>query len=111
MSDYSQAWSDYRKLRMYHWLLIAGFFPVVVGSGLVSGRFANEDAADAARGVFGIAWVLCLSFVGFRTAFWQCPRCGQMFGSLWWPLKGTLFTQECVHCGLKKFAGDQRPTS
>src|SRR5712691_932709 len=90
---YSDAWSDYKKLRnrVVVWTLLFMFLPLSVA--YVTARMFGSAipglvlAFIAMGGWFFSAWQ-------FQT--WTCPQCGETFGAPLW--------RRCRHCGLPKWS-------
>lgn len=100
--NYEAAWEEYRRKRMLYWIVWAAFIPVIL--------FANSFPAMPlpksidARLVFFVLWGIVWIIAGNNIRLWRCPRCHNHFHRIWLGLGGTVLTQRCVHCGLRKFA-------
>ena len=104
MSDYSEAWAEYRKLRNRALFSILGFLPgLAVVRWLVS--FLNSPRIGEYLW-FGavIVWVIAALVLGARAQVWPCPRCGKRFAEKWWYHRAILFARRCANCGLEKYA-------
>jgi hypothetical protein len=104
-NDYRDKWRRFKRLKklgIFWWL---GWVPVLLVYGILVRRF--EYFTPIPLGIYLLlGWVL-----GMCQAFWPCPRCGQNFSSPWqFSLRGGGYkggiADECVHCGLPKFAAD-----
>ena len=98
---YTDAWRRYRRLRVALPLTFLGGPPLVYALGAILRAFHwNENVAS----IIILAWVPLLPVLGWKWSFWQCPRCGQAFKSLYQPL----FPKRCQNCELPMWAVDPR---
>jgi Zn ribbon nucleic-acid-binding protein len=106
MNNYSEAWSDYRKLRNQALIVSLGFLP-----GLITLRWLIASVFSQGIGTYlfvllVIVWILGIFAAGARLQAWNCPRCGEPFAWKWWYNKG-IFARKCAHCGLPKYANSE----
>jgi len=95
---YDQEWKEYRRLRLRHWLNIAGWFFVSIIALIFLDRLIR----------FG--WLSLVPIAAFSLYFgiqferfkkFPCPRCGNRFCSSWRGFRP--FTKKCLHFGLERF--------
>jgi len=107
MSDYTQDWLRYKRLRNQLLLVCFGLSPILfVLMVIISISGGPSWAASLASGMLNVCWLALLVFMYFRVRNWPCPRCGRRFYSyserhgLW------LFTRHCGYCDLPKYLND-----
>jgi hypothetical protein len=106
-SEYSQEWTELRRLRKR--VLVS----VLAGAGvLVLVPLVTTYASPSAAKVIGLGlfatWVVLLLrffFVSGEYGYWSCPRCGKPFHCVarWYGRWNNPFARRCVHCGLPKW--------
>src|SRR5207245_7151129 len=88
-----------------YWLFLLFYIPSMtsiwlIGDAIQSKIGLNIQIPIVVTGffLFGGVW----AWMGFRWAFWPCPRCGRpFFYKFPW---GNVYRLKCVHCGLEKWA-------
>ena len=103
MDNYSEAWSDYRKLRNQVLIVSLGFLPGLIALRWLIGLVFSQEIAAYLFALLVVIWTLGVFAAGARLQTWHCPRCGELFASKWWYSKG-IFAGKCAHCGLTKNA-------
>jgi len=103
--DYSDAWRDYRRRRLVFWAVFLGYVPgvmlILFAVGLPLSALSGIKPDYFAYPVAG-AWMLAFLIASVRLSWFRCPCCHKWFFATFWyhnPL-----AQECVHCGLPKWA-------
>jgi hypothetical protein len=100
MDDYTESWTQYRRVRNLFWLLFAGYVPVVGVAAVLCLKLFHTVMPG-----FPVAmiWMAGWAITGVRLNTWPCARCGKWFASTWW-YNLSFFARKCVHCGLPKYA-------
>ena len=99
---YDENWRRYLALRKRYGGILAGFFPFVILLTVFWQLAFGERWFPTFCAILG-GYIVWMFYVGNRVAAWRCPRCGKRFAGTWWYNAG-FFAQNCVHCGLAKFA-------
>jgi hypothetical protein len=100
MSDYQQAWKEYKWRRNQVWIVVSCFLPVVGAVGYLMNKF-HYTRTDLAM-VAAIPMMVLFFVTGLRLNLWRCPRCQKRFH-----MKSGLVSfdsKHCCHCGLLKYA-------
>jgi len=105
MSPYGQRWQVYRRFRRDLLLVSAGFFPWVLGVGVLAALVVSHRLSAVFGVVAACLYAFFLGVVFIRMEKFRCPRCGGHFASSRWYTK-SIFARKCVHCGLRKFGED-----
>lgn len=94
-NHYATNWAYYRRLRRDMVLVLASI-PVaaLIMRSLLGTRFAILNFA-------AFIYVFLWPYVGWRHAFFPCPRCGKPFRGVVYVF---LMPRKCGYCGLPKFA-------
>ena len=100
MSNYDQAWKEYKWRRNQVWIAFFCMLPVVGTVGYLANKFqyTRIDLAEIAA----IAMMALFGVTGLRFNLWKCPRCGKRFH-----MKSgfvSFETKRCCHCGLPKYS-------
>ena len=95
-SDYSSAWTDYRRRRRWFFAVFLGGFAVVF-----VGLFAKLVSGSAIA-LLGPAWMVGFLITLLRLYTFQCPRCRHWFFLTSW--FGNPDARKCLHCGLPKWS-------
>ncbi len=101
--DYSADWEEYRRLVLKFFLIWLGYVPATGAFALVV-DFMFHTFVPAF--IFALAWVIWFLAAACEMCQFQCPRCGENFGSkpgIWHVHWGPL-ARRCQSCGLRKFA-------
>ena len=104
MSDYSEAWADYKRLRNQALIALFSFFAVLILVSALLNRVSSQRVGDYLHAAFGVTWILSVLVTGARVESWPCPRCGKLFAGKWWYRRSILLAGSCAHCGLRKYA-------
>ena len=99
--SYQEAWRNYRRRRNLFGAIPLTYVPGVAVTGVPLSRVFQTEVP-----VFVIAtlWLLAFAVFAGYLQLWKCPRCRKAFFLKWWCRDP--FAEECVHCGLPKWAGD-----
>ena len=100
MSNYDQAWKEYKWRRNQVWIVFLCIFPVIGTVAYIANKshYIRIDLAMIAV----IAMMFLFFVTGLRFNLWRCPRCQKRFH-----MKSGLVsfdTKHCCHCGLLKYA-------
>jgi hypothetical protein len=99
MSDYVQAWKQYKLRRnQYLGILLAYllFVPLLI---FFVERLGNEILFF----VIGIPLVILVTYTHERFLAFRCPRCGNKYDRRW-RFNSSGFAKKCVYCGLPKYS-------
>jgi predicted RNA-binding Zn-ribbon protein involved in translation (DUF1610 family) len=111
MADYGKQWQEYKSLRNQV-LAVPGLILVVLLLGLLFRRLiSNSLHLEIAAIIVGAVLFATLFVVALRVEKWRCPRCGRRYVSRWVGSMAVFFAQNCVNCGLAKFANDSGQAS
>jgi len=100
MSDYQQAWKEYKWRRNQVWIVFFCILPVAGTVGYITNKF-HYTRSDLAM-IAATAMMVLFFVTGLRFNLWRCPRCHKRFY-----MKSGLVsfdTNRCCHCGLLKYA-------
>src|SRR5215470_1462101 len=102
--DVPPAWIECKRRARIYWLFLLVYFPLMAClwsfGGVIQRKIGlNIQVPFVVTGFFSFAGVW--AWVGFRWAFWSCPRCGKPYFYKF-PL-GNVLRRKCVHCGLEKW--------
>ena len=98
---YREAWEDFRRRRRRTIIVLAGWFVLLAGIGVL-GRVSPSAQRRAAP--VALAYAALMAAVGLHWSSWRCPRCGRRFAlrQKGQPRAGGA----CIHCGLPRWAED-----
>ena len=74
--DYSGAWAEYRRRRLFSILSVLCFLVVPALVGRIMG---SNRVSEYAVGILILVLFVVLLVEAVRLAFWPCPRCGKAF--------------------------------
>ena|SRR5579864_1864393 len=99
MSDYVQAWKEYKRQRnQYLGMLLA--FLVIVPTLIF---FVEPLRNEVLFFVIATPLVILVTYTHERFLAFRCPRCGKKYDRRW-RLKFSGFAKKCVYCGLPKYS-------
>jgi hypothetical protein len=96
---YDEQWKEYRRLRLRHWLNIAGWYVVSILALIFLDRLIRFGWLSLVP-VAAISLYFGIEYERFGK--FLCPRCGNRFSSNWRGFRP--FTKKCLYCGLIKFS-------
>jgi hypothetical protein len=101
--DYAEDWKEYRRLRRKFSLVWLGYVP---GVGLFAMVVDFLFHTYVPAFIFAFAWGIWFLAAASELAGFQCPRCGENFGSKrgFWHIRWGPLARKCQNCGLRKFA-------
>src|ERR1700747_3573322 len=97
--DFSAAWRDYRRRRLWFLVVWLGGFAVVVTLFYSFGAVIHSELPFY---VIVGSWGLGFLVSSLRLSYFRCPRCRKWF-FLRPFLSHNLFARRCVHCRLPKW--------
>jgi hypothetical protein len=98
-SDFDYAWNDYRRRRIWFFVIWLGGIPVSI---VLSGSLMSLFHSDLPFYFVGGGYLLAFLAASLRLSLFKCPRCGHAFFTTW--TSGNPLAQKCKHCGLPKWA-------
>jgi hypothetical protein len=97
--DFSAAWQDYRRRRLWFLVIWLGGFAAVV---ILIYSLATVIPSDLLFYLIGGSWGMGFLVASLRLSYFRCPRCHK-----WFFLRPFIihnpFAQRCVHCRLPKW--------
>ena len=99
MSNYVQAWKEYKRRRNQYLGTILAYLIIVPILVFLVERHRNEVL------FFAIATPLVALLIYTHECFlaFRCPRCGKKYDRRW-RFKFNGFAKKCVYCGLPKYS-------
>src|SRR5688572_28742358 len=103
--DFSAEWEAYRSRSLTAWALFLGYLPAIFLISIPL-RWLLGSRAEVVVMAIALIWMACAAVACRRLMFWRCPRCKNRYASSGWLAWKDFWTRECLHCGLRKWAGD-----
>jgi hypothetical protein len=97
--SYLAQWLDLRRREAASRLSFLLYLP---GAGGIGWLLTKLTGSDVPAMVVAFAWMAMFGFFNVQLVSFRCPRCWQPFFRT--AGRSYLFTEECVHCGLPKYA-------
>ncbi len=97
-SDYSSAWQDYRRRRLWYYVIWLGGIPVIFILNYLLTKITHSEVPFA---VMAVSWMLGFLVLGLRISYFKCPRCNETFFKTFF--YHNPFARRCVHCQLPKY--------
>ncbi|MDH4203785.1 MAG: hypothetical protein OEV87_12960, partial [Phycisphaerae bacterium] len=96
--SYEKEWDDLKKRRLYCWIALITYAPGAYFLGTAIERYTGSNIGFL---IIALAWMIACAILGFRYAYWICPRCKEYYFSK----AGLTFTfiNRCTSCGLEKW--------
>ena len=105
-NSYLAQWLGLRRWEATAWLTFLLYPPGAAGLNWLMTKLTGSDIPGM---IVAFAWMIIAAVFNGRLVRFRCPRCQERFFCVNGPgflslEKGWLFAQECVHCGLPKYA-------
>jgi len=99
MSDYVQAWKEYKRRRNQYLGMLFAF--LVIGPILIF--FVELLRNQVLFFVIATTLIVLVTYTHERFLAFRCPRCGKKYDRRW-RFNFSGFAKKCVYCGLPKYS-------
>jgi hypothetical protein len=99
INRYEKKWNDYRKRRRLFLIVAITFLP---GASLIVVFLDKIFGSGFQSEVVLTLWLIAFFITGIRFSYWKCPRCNRNYFIK--HFMANQFAQNCLHCGLPKWA-------